>query len=132
MACIKDLWILLFTGEVLFDRLNEQQVDPYIFGAMLSALHTYSEKILDGSLTSFEFGDTCYSILKKKTILFVAKCSRDIGEEKITEELNKMSEKFFTRYSDEYIENWNANPNKFDSFGEDVEEFIIKSNTTSS
>ena len=44
---IDDLWVLLKTGALIF-HYSEKNVDPTLFGAILSALNTYSENLTEG------------------------------------------------------------------------------------
>lgn len=126
MQFIKDLWIVFSTGEVIFDYVSETNMDPYIFGGMVSALHSYSERLLDGCLDCFEYGDNCFQLMMVRDLLFVVNCPRTLDEGLITQNLKRIAQKFFKTYTEQVIKQYNLNPNKFSNFEEHIKEYIIK------
>ena len=51
---IRDIWILTRDGIVLFSRVFHEQVEEQLFGALVSALSSFSDKLLEGGLQNFE------------------------------------------------------------------------------
>ena len=54
MKVLQDVWILHKSGIVVFHRPFKESVSPQLFGAMMSALNTFSEQLADGGLSNFE------------------------------------------------------------------------------
>ena len=69
---IQNLWILLRTGTVLFDRVIDKSVDVHLFGAMLSALDTFAYEMSGKNINSFELKDINMSIIETNDVRFIA------------------------------------------------------------
>ncbi len=42
---LRDLWILTESGTTVYSRVIDPRVNPQIFGALMSALNTFAEKL---------------------------------------------------------------------------------------
>ncbi len=124
---IKNLWIMIESGVVLFDYHYDIVVDPNLFGPMMSALTLLS----DGGLTSFELGKTksVVYLYKKKVLLFIANCSKKVKEKKVNNELDKIADKFFAKYPDDYndnfLMNWTGEIGKYEDFEEEIADSLM-------
>ncbi|MFX1337526.1 MAG: hypothetical protein ACFFDK_02850 [Promethearchaeota archaeon] len=123
---IQDLWILTNGGIVLFNRVYDPKVSAQLFGALMTALDSYSREIGigDGGLQNFEIKNIRFTIIRKNNLLFVANSSKRFKEKKVLNELDIISERFFSKYSDIFddFENWNMEISVFSDFEEEIED----------
>ncbi len=117
---IQDLWILTNTGVVLFNRVYEAQMKTQLFGALMSALNSFAEKLAEGGLSNFELSDKRFVIMKKKDNIYVANCSKKTKEKKVIEQLETVSSRFIDKYSD-VLENWDNDISVFSDFEKEIE-----------
>lgn len=113
---LRDIWILTQSGITVFSRVIDPRINPQIFGALMSALNTYAEKLTDGGISNFEVKKIRFVIIKRKRFLFVANASSKVKTQKILNELSIMSDKFFNTYSEEVLENWDNDVSIFENF----------------
>jgi len=123
LKAIQDLWILTNTGVVLFNRVFDIQLKTQLFGALMSALNSFAEQLAEGGLSNFELSDKRFIIMKKKDFLFVANSLKKIKEKKVIEQLGKISNRFFDKYSDILI-NWDNDISSFSNFEKDIEDTL--------
>ena len=123
MKVIQDLWILTNTGVVLFNRVFDIQLKTQLFGALMSALNSFAEQLAEGGLSNFELSDKRFIIMKKKDFLFVANSLKKIKEKKVIEQLGKISNRFFDKYSDILI-NWDNDISSFSNFEKEIEDSL--------
>ena len=69
MKVLQDVWILHKSGIVVFHRPFKESVAPQLFGAMMSALNTFSEQLTDGGLSNFELNNKRFTIIKRSNLL---------------------------------------------------------------
>jgi hypothetical protein len=123
---IQDLWILTDGGIVLFHRVYDPKVSAQLFGALMTALDSYSKEIGMGNegLKNFEIKNIRFTIIKDRNLLFVANSSKKFKEKKVLNELNIISERFFNKYSEIFdnFENWNMEISIFSNFEEIIED----------
>jgi len=112
---IDDLWVLLKTGALIF-HYSEKSVDPTLFGAILSALNTYSENLAEGGVSEFEFKKNRINFLKLQNIMIVALSSTQIKQKKVKNALEDIATKFFNLYSEDYIDKWHGDVKYFSEF----------------
>ncbi|MFX1256399.1 MAG: hypothetical protein ACFFAN_00925 [Promethearchaeota archaeon] len=118
---LQDLWILTNSGVVLFNRVFDEQIKTQLFGALMSALNSFAEKLTEGGLSNFELSDKRFIIMKKNEILYVANSSKKIKEKKVIEELEKVSEKFFELYPAEWLKTeWDNDLSVFSNFEDKI------------
>ncbi|GAH43637.1 unnamed protein product, partial [marine sediment metagenome] len=67
-----DIWILTDNGIVLYSKVSDQKVNPQLFGALMSALNKFAEKLTDGGISNFEMADLRFVIIKRRRFLFIA------------------------------------------------------------
>jgi hypothetical protein len=103
---IKDLWILSKTGIVLFERLSSEEVNPDLFGAMMSALNIYAENLSEGGISYFDIKENRCIIIRRKGLLFVTKTSKNFKINQVQKELKSTAKKFFNMFSEESFEDW--------------------------
>lgn len=122
---IQDLWILTDGGIVLFNRVFDPKVCVQLFGALMTALDSYSKEVMVGNegLKSFQISNIRFTIVKKKNLLFVANSNKNVKNKKVLEVLDTISDKFFHKYSElfEKFEDWNMNINLFLDFEKEIE-----------
>ena len=123
---IQDLWIFTDAGIVLFNRVYDPKVCAQLFGALMTALDSYSKNIGigDGGIQSFEISKIRFTIVKKKNLLFVANSSKSIKNKKVLEVLNIISDRFFHKYSTllDNFDEWNMEISKFSDFEQIIED----------
>ncbi|MFW9939838.1 MAG: hypothetical protein ACFFFT_02265 [Candidatus Thorarchaeota archaeon] len=120
---LRDLWILTDSGTTVYSRVIDPRVNPQLFGALMSALNTFAEKVTEEGMSKFELSQIRFSIVKRNKFLFVASSSNKIKAKKIFKELRNISDKFFELYSEEQLRAWDSDVGLFDTF----EEVIINS-----
>jgi hypothetical protein len=124
----KDLWIITENGVVLFSRAFDQKINPQLFGALMSALNTFAQKLSDGGISNFEMSNLRFVIVKRREFLFVGSSSNKIKEKKIIDELKSISDKFFEIYN-EVLLTWDNDVNAFSNFGEYIDKLLEKEPT---
>jgi len=124
MKVIQDIWILTHSGTVLFTRLFDAQMKSQLFGALMSALNMFAEKLAEGGLSNFELSDKRFILKKTKNYIFVASSSKKAKEKKVTTELEKVVSRFQTKYSDEWFEKWDNDVSVFEGFGIEIEDSL--------
>jgi hypothetical protein len=113
---LRDLWILTESGTTVYSRVIDPRVNPQIFGALMSALNTFAEKLTEGGISNFELSNIRFSIIKRNNFLFVANSSSKIKIKKVQKELDDISEKFFALYPKEMLKKWDSDVGLFDNF----------------
>ena len=120
-----DIWILTDNGIVLYSKVSEQKVNPQLFGALMSALNKFAEKLTDGGISNFEMADLRFVIIKRRRFLFIASSSYKTKEKKVIDDLLLISDQFFKLYSG-ILANWDNDVEAFSDFGDYIEQFLEK------
>lgn len=120
---LQDIWILSEGGIVVFNRVFNPKINEQLFGALMTALNSFAEELIQGGPMSFELSSVRYTIFKTNTFLFIANSSKKIKEKSIKEELKKVSEKFFSKYS-KILENWDYEISVFSDFEPEIEDSL--------
>jgi len=119
---IQDLWILTQTGIVVFKRVFNSKVNAQLFGGLMSALNSFANELSSGGLSNFELSSMKFTILKSNDFLFVSNASKKIREKRIHEELKKIAQKFFNKYTLGFFKSeWDGDVNIFDNFEKEIE-----------
>ena len=122
---IRDLWVLTKYGTVLFSRIFDQKLNPDLFGAFMSAIMSFSKELSPkGGLTNFILIKTQYTILKSNNLVFVGNSAAHVKRKKINHELKIISEKFFNKYSQEFIEDYKGKVSIFDGFIKEIDDSL--------
>lgn len=112
---LKDLWIITENGVVVYSRAFEQKINPQLFGALMSALNTFAQRLSDGGISNFEMSNIRFVIVKRRDFLFIGSSSNKVKEKKVIDELKVISDKFFEVYSDTLL-NWDNDVSIFSDF----------------
>ena len=120
-----DFWVLTDNGIVLYSKVSDQKVNPQLFGALMSALNKFAEKLTDGGISNFEMSDLRFVIIKRRRFLFIGSSSYKTKEKKVIDDLLLISDQFFRLYSSELID-WDSNIETFADFGDYLEKFLGK------
>ncbi|MBY8985572.1 MAG: hypothetical protein KGD65_10910 [Candidatus Lokiarchaeota archaeon] len=123
MKVLQDVWILHKSGIVVFHRPFKESVAPQLFGAMMSALNTFSEQLTDGGLSNFELNNKRFTIIKRSNLLFVANSSKQFNLKKVNRELEKISKKFIKLHSKD-LENYQGRIGAYAQFKEKIEDAL--------
>jgi len=121
---VQDLWILDYSGIVLFHRVFDEQVDANLFGGLLSAINSFAEELSKGGLSNFELANKKFSLLKKQNYLFIANSSKKHNLKKVNQELEEIMSRFFEIYQDNLLNNWNGDTSIFTNFEDEIEESL--------
>jgi len=124
MKVIQDIWILTHSGTVLFNRLFDAQMKSQLFGALMSALNMFAEKLAEGGLSNFELSDKRFILKKTKNYIFVASSAKKVKEKKVIVELEKVVSRFQTKFSDEWFEKWDCDISVFEGFEDEIDESL--------
>ncbi len=98
---VKDLWIISKSGIVLFEHLVANDMNPDLFGSMMSALNLYAETLSEGSISSFDIKDKRVILIREKNFLFVTKTLKKYNINQVKNELHALAQKFFKLYANE-------------------------------
>jgi len=120
---LQDIWILSEAGIVVFNRVFDPKVNEQLFGALMSALNSFAENLVQGGPMSFELSSVRYTTIRKQNFLFIANSSKKIKENRVKDELMGISEKFFNKYSN-ILENWDSDINIFSDFEPEIKESL--------
>lgn len=124
---IKDLWILASTGVTLYSRVaDHERINPQLFGALMSALNTFAEKLSNGGISNFEMSNMRFTIVRRRDYLFVGTALNKTKEKKVIDELKTISDKFFEIYSSETLFKWDGDVSIFANFGQFIENSLEK------
>jgi hypothetical protein len=118
LKVLQDIWILEKSGIVIFHREFDKLVSPQLFGAMMSALNMFAEQLTEGGLSNFDLKNTRFTLIKKKSLIFVATSSKKYNQKKVNKELEKISNKFIKLY----IEDLKSYQGKMGAFSNFVNE----------
>jgi hypothetical protein len=120
-----DFWVLTDNGIVLFSKVSDQKLNPQLFGALMSALNRFAEKLTEGGISNFEMSDLRFVVIKRRRFLFIGSSSNKTKEKKVIGELMLISDQFFNLY-EEVLHNWDNNVETFSDFGDYIEKFLGK------
>jgi hypothetical protein len=123
---LKDLWTLTSTGVVLYSRVIDEKINPQLFGALMSALNSFAEKLSDGGISNFELSNLRFVVVRRRDFLFIGSTANKTKEKKTLEELKVISDKFFEVYSLDVLIDWNSDISLFASFGEHIKNSLEK------
>ncbi|MEE9379390.1 MAG: hypothetical protein V3V33_15300 [Candidatus Lokiarchaeia archaeon] len=123
---VQDLWILSQSGKVLYQRVFNVKMHAQLFGALLSALTSFSKEISNTGLLNFQSSSFKFTLLKKEPLDFVATSDVKDNIKKVKAGLNKISKIFFTKYEDILADwdNWDRNTDYFSDFKEDIKAYL--------
>jgi hypothetical protein len=123
---LQDIWVVKEdSGIVIFHKEGNKNVNPQLFGGLMSVLNSFAENLDEGGLSSFEFSDKKFSIIKNKGILFIGNCEKHDNAKKLNLILNKVMEKFFIRFSKELSKVWDGDIEIFSDFQNDLNEILL-------
>ena len=123
MKILQDIWILTNSGVVLFNRVFDPQLKTQLFGALMSALNSFAERLAEGGLSNFELSDKRFIIMKKNDFLYVANSSTKVKPKRVIEQLEMVSKKFFELYPVEWFKNeWNNEISIFKDFDKEIQD----------
>lgn len=120
---LQDIWILTKTGTVIWSRVFNPKVNEQLFGALMSAIMTFSKEISNGGLTSIELTDRTFIFFKREGLIFVTNAPKKVKETRIKKELERISAKFFELYSFN-IKDWDSDVSAFDGFEKHIEDSL--------
>ena len=123
---LRDLWILTANGVVLYSRVVDERINPQLFGALMSALNTFAEKLTNGGISNFEMSEMRFVLVRRRDFLFIGSSSNKTKEKKVIEELKNISDKFFEIYPQEKLLRWDSDVSIFSNFGEYIEKSLDK------
>ena len=123
MKVLQDVWILHKSGIVVFHRVFNESVSPQLFGAMMSALNTFSEQLTEGGLSNFVINEQRFTIIKKSNLLFVANSTKLVNQKKVNRELEKISKKFLKLYAKE-VESYQGRIGAYSEFIDKIQDSL--------
>ena len=118
---IQDIWILAESGVVGFHRVYDEHLDPQLFGGLMTALNSFAEALSKGGLTNFELKSKRFSVIKRKTFLFIANSSKTFKIKKVVQELESIANRFFEIYPEDVLFNFDGDIKRFVDFELEIE-----------
>ncbi len=125
---LRDIWILTENGLTIYNRVIDPRVNPQIFGALMSAINIFAEKLSEGGISNFELSNIRFTIVKKNHFIFVANSSNEVKAKKVLKELKNISKKFFKVYPEDVLKNWNTNIKVFADFKHHIIDSLEETN----
>ena len=123
---LKDLWVLTSTGVVLYSRVIDEKINPQLFGALMSALNSFAEKLSDGGISNFELSNLRFVVVRRREFLFIGSTANKTKEKKTLDELKVISDKFFEVYPQDILLDWNSDISLFADFGTHIKNSLEK------
>jgi len=125
LKVLQDIYILTSSGVVLFNRVFDPQLKTQLFGALMSALNSFAERLAEGGLSNFELSDKRFIIMKKNDFLYVANSSTKVKPKRVIEQLELVAKKFFELYPLEWFKNdWNNEVSIFEEFEKEIHDLM--------
>ena len=125
MKVLQDIYILTSSGVVLFNRVFDEQMKTQLFGALMSALNSFAERLAEGGLSNFELSNKRFIIMKKNEFLYVANSSTKVKPKRVIEQLEMVAKKFFELYPVEWFKNeWNNEVSIFADFEKEIQDLM--------
>ena len=121
---IQDCWILTSDGISVFSRLHDESLNEQLFGALMSALNSFAEEIAKGGLSNFQLSNKRFSIRKRNNFIFVASSNPKVKEKKAISEMEVIIEKFFEKYPEDLLNNWDSDVSIFQDFEKSIEDSL--------
>ena len=121
---LRDLYILTVSGTTVYSRVIDPRVNPQLFGALMSALNTFAQKLTEEGMSDFELSNIRFSIVKRNDFLFVASSSKKVKTKKIFQELREISDKFFELYPAETLKKWDSDVGLFETFEHAIQDSL--------
>ena len=129
---IKALWIFKDLGVLLYQKNDIIEVDDIILAGIMGALFTAVKSTFSESVKKITLDNSQLQLISKKiirgeevTVIFMGlypikkhtlKIFQLTKEKKCSKELYAIMTKFFSRYSEDEILDWDYDANKFDGF----------------
>ena len=123
---IQDVWILTADGISVFSRLHDEGLNEQLFGALMSALNSFAEEIAKGGLSNFQLSNKRFSIRKRNNFIFVASSNPKVKEKKALSEMEVIIEKFFDKFPEIFLANWDSDVSIFEGFEQNIEDSLEK------
>ena len=121
---LQDIWILTEAGIVIYHRVFDEKVDDQLFGGLMTALNSFAEELVKEGLSNFELQDKRYTLLRRRSYLFIANSSKKVKEKKVMVELNLIADRFFRLYPEEFLRNWDGDVTLFQNFEKEIEDSL--------
>ena len=110
---------------MLFNRVFDPQMKTQLFGALMSALNSFAERLAEGGLSNFELSNKKFIIMKKNEFLYVANSSTKVKPKKVIEQLEMVAKKFFELYPIEWFKNeWDNEISIFADFEKEIHDLM--------
>ena len=90
----------------------------------MSALSSFSDKLLEGRLQNLELKKIRFTIIKKNDLIFIVNSSKKHKESKVMQQLENIANKFFSMYPDAFLKKWDNDVNAFSSFKNEIENLL--------
>lgn len=120
MKLINDLWILTEEGIAIFSRVLNSKIQDQLFGALLSSLNIFSQRLADGGLKQFKLNKVQFVLLKSNNFLFVASTSSKEKIRKVNQELSNIANLFFKKFSS-ILDKWDGDISIFSDFIKEID-----------
>lgn len=72
----------------------------------MTAINSIAYELDKGGLVSLELNSKKFTVLKEKGLIFIPSSFKQIKEKKVRERLNKITKKFYNKYSDIINDNY--------------------------
>ena len=96
-----------------------------LFGALMSALNSFAERLAEGGLSNFELSDKRFIIMKKNDFLYVANSSTKVKPKRVIEQLELVAKKFFKLYPVEWFKDeWDNEVSIFKDFEKEIQDLM--------
>lgn len=121
---LQDIWIMNETGLVLYSRVFDEKISDQLFGGLMSALYSFAEEITKECISSFELSKKRYIIFRSNGLFFIGNSDKSKKEKKLEDAIQKVAERFHTKYDIKISKQWAGDITIFKDFEEDIEEAL--------
>ena len=90
----------------------------------MSALNSFAEEIAKGGLSNFQLSNKRFSIRKRHSFIFVASSNPKVKEKKAISEMEVIIEKFFNKFPEDILTDWDSDVSIFDDFEQNIEDSL--------
>ncbi len=109
-------------GILLYCHVVEEKLNQALFGAFMSSVDAFANKIELGSMTSFKIGSKKYIMKKDHDLYFIADFAAGIKLKKAEAVLNDISILFISTYHDELL-HFSGNITPFKGFDDIIKDY---------
>jgi hypothetical protein len=109
MPIFTHFYIVTEDGTSIYSKSVEKDVGQHLLPGFMTAMETFSKKMLSGDLESVSIGNSKYLVLSAHSLLFIVRTGVSAKDTAVKRELEMLQEIFFKAFpADRYSQKWNS------------------------